>query len=61
MENVYKDYVIRYDRLKDSEWPNGCYRGSKYINNSADNIIRTKLYNTIAEVKQEIDCEVVYN
>ena len=55
MENVYKDFVIRYCSLKDEEWPNGCYFGVKYINNSADNVIRTKLHDNIEDVKKEVE------
>jgi hypothetical protein len=55
MENLYKDFVIRYDSRRDDEWPRGCYFGIKYINNSADNSIRTKLCHTQDDVKNEIN------
>lgn len=54
MEIIYKDFVIRYDSLKDKEWPNGCYWGTKYMNNSGDNVIRTRLHHNIDDVKKEI-------
>lgn len=49
---TYKGFDIRYDQHKDTEWPNGCYRGIKYTSIDA---ITTKLCHSIAEVKKEID------